>query len=395
MSELEKLIHELCPNGVEHKLLGELENMGMLTLGRGNIISKKEMQAFPGDYPVYSSSAVGDGEIGRYGKYMFDDERITWSIDGGGKLFYRNGIKYSVTNVGGWLKVESEKIVTKFLYYVLIDQWTKKKFDYTKKAHPSVIRDEYNVPIPPVEVQYEIIKILDDFTEITTELISTLAAEQIMRKKQHLYYMDLLLGSVGEEHFLEEVCQIIDCPHTSPKWKETGVPVIRNYNLVNGTIDTTRLSFVDEDEYKIRVKRVEPQENDILFSREAPIGNVGIVPPNFKCCQGQRVVLLRPNQSVVLPKYLLYVLQGGVVREQIERVEKIGSTVSNFNISDLKKLRFVIPPIEVQMSTIEKLHELNQLFANIIAELPCEISARHKQYECYRNKLLSFKERQA
>lgn len=395
MSELERLVQELCPNGVEHKLLGELENMGMLALGRGNIISKKEMQAVPGNYPVYSSSAVGDGEIGRYGKYMFDDERITWSIDGGGKLFYRNGIKYSVTNVGGWIKVNSPKIVTKFLYYVLIDQWAKKKFDYTKKAHPSVIREEYTVPIPPVEVQYELIKLLDEFTEITGELTETLAAENTMRKKQHRYYMDMLLATAGEEHLLEDVCQIIDCPHTSPKWKEAGVPVIRNYNLVNGTIDTTRLSFVDEDEYKTRVKRVVPQENDILFSREAPIGNVGIIPPNFKCCQGQRVVLLRPDQSVVLPQYLLYVLQGGVVREQIERVEKIGSTVSNFNISDLKKLHFSIPPMEVQMATIKKLEVLNQLFADITTELPSEISARQKQYECYRNKLLTFKERQA
>lgn len=390
MSELSKLMQELCPNGVNYKMLGELEDLGMIKLGRGNIISKKEMQDTPGDYPVYSSSASGDGEIGRYGKYMFEDERITWSIDGGGKLFYRNGLKYSVTNVGGWIKVESNKLITKYLYYVLIDQWVGKKFDYTKKAHPSVIRDEYNVPVPPVEVQYEIVNILDKFTELTSELTLELAA----REKQYRYYMDMLLDAAGEEYLLDEVCQIIDCPHTSPKWKEAGIPVIRNYNLVNGIIDTTRLSFVDENEYKIRIKRVEPQENDILFSREAPIGNVGIIPPNFKCCQGQRVVLLRPNQNIVLPKYLLYILQCGAVREQIERVEKMGSTVSNFNISDLKKLQFSIPKIEVQMSIVEKLNAFSQLCGDTQAGLPAEISARQKQYEYYRSKLLSFKERQ-
>ena len=110
---------------VEWKKLGEVENLGILSLGRGQIISKIDMQDNPGLYPVYSSSSQGDGEIGRYGAYMFDDERITWSIDGGGKLFYRNNLKYSVTNVCGWLKVHKEDVLnTKFLYYILYLQYT-------------------------------------------------------------------------------------------------------------------------------------------------------------------------------------------------------------------------------------------------------------------------------
>lgn len=363
--------------------------MGLISLGRGNVISKKEMQENPGNYPVYSSSVTGDGEIGRYGKYMFDDERITWSIDGGGKLFYRNGLKYSVTNVGGWIKVLDRKLSTKFLYYVLIDQWTQKSFDYTKKAHPSVIRDEYIVPLPPIEVQNEIVRILNNFTG----LISELTAELTARQKQYGYYQDLLLARDGKEYTLDEVCQIVDCPHTSPKWKETGVPVIRNYNLVNGIIDTSKLSYVDEQEYAARVKRIVPQENDILFSREAPIGNVGIIPANFKCCQGQRVVLLRPNPQIVMPQFLIYVLQSEAVKEQINRVEKIGSTVSNFNISDLKKLKFSIPPIEYQDEISKKIEVFSRICADIFSGLPAEIAARQKQYEYYRNKLLSFTER--
>lgn len=389
MSGLSMLINNTCPTGIECYSLGEIENMGLISLGRGNVISKKEMQENPGNYPVYSSSATGDGEIGRYGKYMFDDERITWSIDGGGKLFYRNGLKYSVTNVGGWIKVLDRKLSTKFLYYVLIDQWTQKSFDYTKKAHPSVIRDEYIVPLPPIEVQNEIVRILNNFTG----LISELTAELTARQKQYGYYQDLLLARDGKEYTLDEVCQIVDCPHTSPKWKETGVPVIRNYNLVNGIIDTSKLSYVDEQEYAARVKRIVPQENDILFSREAPIGNVGIIPANFKCCQGQRVVLLRPNPQIVMPQFLIYVLQSEAVKEQINRVEKIGSTVSNFNISDLKKLKFSIPPIEYQDEISKKLEAFSRICADIFSGLPAEIAARQKQYEYYRNKLLSFTER--
>ena len=154
MSKLEELIQQYCPDGVEYVKLGDIEDQGYIKLGRGNVISKQDMKDCPGDFPVYSSSSVGDGEIGRYGKYMFDDERISWSIDGGGKFFYRNNLRYSITNVSGWLKVLAPKVVsTKYLYYTLMNEWVKKVYDYTHKAHPSVIREEYIIPIPPLPVQ--------------------------------------------------------------------------------------------------------------------------------------------------------------------------------------------------------------------------------------------------
>ena len=375
---------------IEFKTLGQLEDDGILKLGRGQIISKKEMQECPGDYPVYSSSATGDGEIGRYGKYMFDDERITWSIDGGGKLFYRNGLKYSVTNVGGFIKLNSEKFSTKFLYYVLINQWKRKKFDYVKKAHPSVIRDEYVIPIIPLEEQNKIVGILDKFSK----LIEILNIETILRSKQFNYYKDYMTKIESDNVCcdLEQVCEIIDCPHSSPKWQDEGIPVIRNYNLVNGNIDTSNLSYVSEEEYLVRTKRVEPAANDILFSREAPIGNVGIVPENFRCCQGQRVVLLRAKKDCINPRYLLHVLQSDFVKSQIKNVEKIGSTVSNFNISDLKKLKLYVPEISKQEKIVEKLDVFHNYFLRPDKSLQREIIMREKQFDYYMDKLLNFAE---
>lgn len=382
MINIEDMLQTFEGNNIPVFSLGEVEDKGIITLGRGQIISKKEMQACPGDYPVYSSSAVGDGQIGSYGKYMFDDERITWSIDGGGKLFYRNNMRYSVTNVGGWIKVNDENVLnTKYLYYCLISQWEKKIFDYTKKAHPSIIRGEYDVPIPALSVQETIVGILDKFTGI----IDNLENELELRLKQFEFYGDILMSENSIEYCLEEVCSIIDCPHTSPKWQQEGIPVIRNYNLVNGVIDTSNLSYVDEADYKVRTKRVVPRKDDILFSREAPIGNVGIIPEGFQCCQGQRVVLLRPNIETVLPKFLLYVLQSKNVREQTAKAEAIGSTVSNFNISDLKKLKVHIPDKDKQQDIITKLDVISSLCSNIEFGLPAEIASRKKQYTYYRD----------
>lgn len=146
---------------------------------------------------------------------------------------------------------------------------------------------------------------------------------------------------------LGDVCtDIIDCPHESPNWKSEGVAVIRNFNLVNGRIDMQDGYYVDEDTYLRRTRRAVPSEGDIIFSREAPIGNCAIVPKDFKCCLGQRLVLLRVNHAICSSEYLLAVLQSSYVKQQIEQVSKRGSIVSNFAIGDLHEL--VVPVLDNQ-----------------------------------------------
>lgn len=148
---------------------------------------------------------------------------------------------------------------------------------------------------------------------------------------------------------LESLCKgIIDCPHSTPKWKNEGIPVIRNYNLKNGKIDCTNLSFVSEEDYNERVKRAIPEESDIIISREAPMGVVGIVPKEFQCCLGQRLVLLKIDKSKCLPKYLLYTLMSEYVQLQIRRINQTGSIVSNLNISSLKELKILLHNFEEQ-----------------------------------------------
>lgn len=143
---------------------------------------------------------------------------------------------------------------------------------------------------------------------------------------------------------LDELCNdIIDCPHQSPKWLDSGIFVIRNFNLVNGDIDFSDAYYVDEDTYTKRTQRAIPEAGDIVFSREAPIGNCAIIPKRFKCCLGQRLVLLKVNHSVCSSEYLLAALQSEYIKQQISQVEKSGSIVSNFNIGDLKNLTIPLP----------------------------------------------------
>lgn len=163
---------------------------------------------------------------------------------------------------------------------------------------------------------------------------------------------------------LESLCSdIIDCPHSTPKWLDEGIPVIRNFNLINGHIDTSNLSYVDEATYLERIKRANPEEGDIIISREAPMGVVGMVPEGFKCCLGQRLVLLKVNRLKCSPQYLLYALLSGVVQKQINRIDLTGSIVSNLNIPDMKKL--LIPVVDGDINKIgEYLNSVDEKIAN-------------------------------
>lgn len=175
--------------------LREAESEGIVTLGRGKVISKKDIAANPGDYPVYSSSGAGNGEFGRYGNYMFDDERISWSVDGGGRLFYRPVHRYSVTNVSGWMTVNISDLQVKYLYYVLLSQWENESFDYTRKAHPSVIREVYAFSIPAIEIQDEVVSKLDSLES----LIQSIEQEINLRRQQYEFYRDELLSFAPKE----------------------------------------------------------------------------------------------------------------------------------------------------------------------------------------------------
>ena len=138
---------------------------------------------------------------------------------------------------------------------------------------------------------------------------------------------------------LESMCElIVDCPHSTPKWTDSGVVVLRNQNIRNGQLELSSPSYTNEAGYQSRVKRAVPQVGDIIFTREAPMGEVCLIPSGLKCCLGQRQVLLRPKETVN-GEYLYWALQSPFVQHQISWNEGTGTTVSNVRIPVLKSLQ--------------------------------------------------------
>lgn len=392
MSKLQELINELCPNGVKFYMLRELEENNYIKLGRGNIISKEEIRNTPGDYPVYSSSIVGDGEIGRYGKYMFDDERITWSIDGGGKFFYRNNLKYSVTNVSGWIKVINERIInTKYLYYSLINSWTTQEYNYTKKAHPSVIRNEYSIPVPPMEVQCEIVNTLDEFTHTSANLLASLTAELENRKKQFKFYRNKLFEKVKEK---SEILKIQDI---SKKISSGGTPLTSVSEYYNGEIPWLRTQEVNFNEIldtEIKITdlalknssaKMIPANCVIVAMYGATVGKSGInkipLTTNQACCN------IEVDETKVDYKYLFYWLS-----ERYEYIKSLGQgSQTNINSKIVKELEVPVLSLNEQKRVIEILDKYTKTTKEILESIPKEIKLRKQQYEYYRDQLLSFR----
>lgn len=163
-------------------LLEEMENQKLVTLGRGNVISKKDIASNPGSNPIYSSSVKNDGLFGTYGNHMFDEELITWSVDGGGNFFYRKKHKFSITNVSGFMRIDTSKLDYRFLAASLEAIHATLAFDYQSKAHPSVIRKVYKLNFPSLPEQQKIAQVLSTADAEIANLQAQLATLKLEKK---------------------------------------------------------------------------------------------------------------------------------------------------------------------------------------------------------------------
>lgn len=177
--------------GWHETTLGVLEASKRIELLRGKVISRSDIEASPGPYPVYSSAATNNGAFGHYGHYMFDEELITWSIDGGGHFFYRPVHKFSVTNVGGILRVLDSTLHCQFLVYELQYLHSLQRFDYQSKAHPSVIRHIYRLHLPPLDEQR---RIADLIGMANAQVSSAESLTSTLRSLRSALLADLLSG---------------------------------------------------------------------------------------------------------------------------------------------------------------------------------------------------------
>ncbi|MCL8310045.1 restriction endonuclease subunit S [Leptospira interrogans] len=234
---------------------------------------------------------------------------------------------------------------------------------------------EVIIPIPSHPVQTEIVRILDAFTELTTELTAELASELTARKKQYNYYRDQLLSfEQGEVEWktLGETCDVYtggEAPESSSMSKTpTDIykyPIFGNGAEVYGYTDRYR---IDKD--AVTISSIGANTGTIYFRKA-----------HFTPIIRLKVVI--PKQEGILPRYLFHALSSIAIGSK-------SSSVPNMNAADVKRISIPIPPLAEQERIVAILDKFDALTSSISEGLPREIRLRQKQYEYYRELLLSF-----
>jgi restriction endonuclease S subunit len=360
--------------------LGELETLGHIKLGRGKVISKKDIYNSPGPFPVYSSSAQNNGLFGTYGYFMFDEEMITWSVDGGGYFFYRPKHKFSVTNVTGYLTVDSDVFDYRFLYYLLDLQHSYLSFDYVGKAHPSVIRPLYHIPLIDISYQRNIAQVLTAVDQAIQQTEALIAKYQ--RIKTGLM-QDLLTRGIDENGDLRhparhEFKEVEGYGRVPQKWQiralsevaqiGTGItlgrniegqnvielPYLRVANVQDGYLDLTEVKTVRV--YRHEIERYLLQPGDVLMNEGGDYDKLGRGTVWYgqiaQCLHQNHVFRVRTHRTVLLPEYLALFSESPFGKKFFILNSRQSTNLASINSTQLKAFLIPIPNLDEQKKII-------------------------------------------
>jgi type I restriction enzyme S subunit len=381
MGKIEELIKRLCHNGVPYIKLQEIAE-----IGTGNSDRKDAVEN--GDYPFY----VRSKDILRIDKYEYDETAIIIPGEGGiGEIFHYVEGKYALHQRAYRIHIIDNKLNTKYLYYYMSSMF--KKFIMKKAVSATVtsIRkpmiEQFPVPVPPLEVQCEIVHILDDFTLLSAELSAELKA----RQNQYNYYRDkeMLNAKNVVKYKLNEIAEIYDGTHQTPKYTDSGIDFISVENINDIYNSKKYISIDDYNKYKIK-----PKLNDIFMTRIGTIGKCTVFNKQKDLAYYVSLALIRPNNNIVDSYYLKYLIESIIGIKELRKRTLVNAVPIKINKDDIGKLVLPIPPLEEQKRIVNILDRFDKLCNNISEGLPAEIEARQKQYEYYRDKLLTFMEKQ-
>lgn len=380
MNKIEQMLQELCPNGVEYKKLSDI-----CSLSRGKVYSKTYLSENIGDYPVYSSQTANNGELGKISTYDYDGEFLTWTTDGAyaGTIFHRKG-KFSITNVCGLISLKSKDVLIRFLYYWLGIE--APKHVYQGMGNPKLMSNQMEhieIPVPPLPIQEEIIRILDHFTELTASLQAELQA----RQEQYEYYRNKLLTFTKIEGQsvtwikMSEIGEICMCKRIMKH--QTNVMAGTPFYKI-GTFGKKADAYIANELYEEYKKNYSfPRKGEILLSASGTIGKAIIYDGEPAYFQDSNIIWISNDESKVLNKFLYYYYQ-------IAEWKTEGGTIKRLYNANLAKMKIAVPTVSEQHRIVAILDKFEALVNDLSQGLPAEIAAVQEQYEYYRNKLLTF-----
>ena len=391
MSRLDDLIQELCPDGVRCYTVDELiKNKIIMLISPTYKIKQKEYLKI-GSTPIISQEAEYiSGYTNLTDPRLPDDEYVCF----GDHTEHIKYVDFEFVQGADGLKVmhieNKQALNAKYYYYVCSSYYLKKN---TYERHFKHLR-ECLLPLPPLEVQQEIVRLLDDFTAKIVELQAMLNKEYEARKKQYEYYRDTLLNNNAEipKIKLGEFAVISRGGNFQKKdFVDNGLPCIHYGQIYThyGTYADTTLTTINEEAYS---KSKKAKKNDIVMAVTSE--NIEDVCKSVAWL-GDKDIAVSGHTAIIShhqnAKYLSYYFSSNAFFKQKKKLAH-GTKVIEVTPNTLANVEVPLPSLEIQNRLVEVLDNFDSICSDLNIDLPAEIEARQKQYEYYRDSLLTFAE---
>ena len=392
MSKLEELIQQYCPDGVEYKPLGDYLSYEQPT--KYLVANTKYDDSFLTPVLTAGQSFILGYTNEKVGIFQASKDVPVIIFDDFTTSFHWVDFSFKVKSSAMKMlrPIDENKALFRYLYYCM------KNIPYVPGDHTRQwigTYSQFEIPVPPLPVQEEIVRILDNFTELQAEL----QAELQKRKLQYNYYLDNLLSFEGRTDvrwmMLKEACEFVkDGTHGSYKNVDSGYPLLSAKDINNGVLtiptNSRKISKTDFDDI---YKNYKIKSGDVLITIVGSVGRTAIVRDFIDVAFQRSVGILRPNNKVT-SSFLFYILQ--TTQQQKQLMSKISkSAQGGVYLGELNKIIIPIPPLEEQQRIVSILDRFDRLTTDLSQGLPAEIEKRRQQYEYYRDTLLTFKRKAA
>ena len=319
--------------------------------------NQRQVENPNGKYPIYGSGGV----MGYANDFLCEAGTVIIGRKGTiNNPIYVNEPFWNVDTAFG-LVAKRDILFPKYLYYFC------KKYDFEKLnttvTIPSLTKSnllQIEIPLPPLPIQQKIADIIDHANTL------------IEKRKEQIAKLDLLVKSQFNEMFgnyysdktaykkLKEVCNFIDYRGKTPEKSDDGIPLITAKNVKENTFSIEPQEFIPEANYSNVMTRGIPIHNDVLFTTEAPLGNVCRIPPIYdRFCVGQRLITMQPIATVLVSEYLERALFSQDFRDKMMR-RSSGSTVVGIRSKELIELTLPMPPLHLQVKYADFVQQIDK-----------------------------------
>ena len=342
--------------GWQVKTLGDV-----LKLEYGKPLPKEERDD-NGAYPAYGANGIKC----RTNQFYCDRPSIIVGRKGSAGEVNLTEEKFWPLDVTYFVGFDESQYDLMFLYYCLV---SKNLQSLAKGVKPGINRnDVYDIEcaLPPLPEQKRIVAILDEAFAGISQAVAN--AEKNLANARELFesYLNVKLLRVASEDLaqtLSDVTElIVDCEHKTAPTQDAGYPSIRTPNIGKGELILDRVNRVSEETYNLWTRRAIPIPGDLILAREAPAGNIGVIPEGEKVCLGQRTVLIRTKKNIISPYYFAYLILHPITQMRLLS-HSTGATVQHVNMKDIRRLSIgSLPSLKVQHTDVKVISEARTYF---------------------------------